>query len=345
MITSQAHLDAFLSDDGAGTDLLNYVVELAESCRGTTLKDADKEAALASAGEHTRECVRAIEAALDSLSALLDEVPPAAHAMRYGNPAYRVWHDRMCGMAYEACAAALAPALREQQRGGDSTQAGSEHGNSTGEGAPGGTSSTRFESACCELRAYWCDSFGNRTRIDYGTGHETNFAAWLYCLRRTGALGGGVCDSRAVALCVFHRYLRLMRRVQTSYWLEPAGSHGVWGLDDYQFLPFVFGAAQLADHRHLRPRSIHVEMTREAVAGQYYYFEAVEFIRSVKRGSLHETSPIINDVSSLSTWARVYNGMVRMYRAEVRGAGSNGRDAAYLSFARAFSRTSRPVAC
>ena len=100
-----------------------------------------------------------------------------------------------------------------------------------------------------ELAPYLCGSFGDPTRIDYGTGHETAFASLLYCLSRASVFGPA--DAPGLVLAVFARYVRLMRRLQGTYFLEPAGSHGVWGLDDYHCLPFLWGAAQLV--RGARP--------------------------------------------------------------------------------------------
>jgi serine/threonine-protein phosphatase 2A activator len=63
-------------------------------------------------------------------------------------------------------------------------------------------------------------------------------------LLKLGAIGCN--DLAAMGLVVFPAYLAVVRKIQKLYWLEPAGSHGVWSLDDYQFLVFLFGAAQLA---------------------------------------------------------------------------------------------------
>jgi len=46
-----------------------------------------------------------------------------------------------------------------------------------------------LHAAVVELAPYLIDSFGNATRIDYGTGHETTFAALLYCLAALGVVG------------------------------------------------------------------------------------------------------------------------------------------------------------
>lgn len=81
--------------------------------------------------------------------------------------------------------------------------------------------------------------------MDYGTGHETSFALLLLCMTLIRFFQPVQNQERDLVLTVFQRYLRLCWRLQDVYNLEPAGSHGVWGLDDYSFLGYIFGSAQL----------------------------------------------------------------------------------------------------
>lgn len=59
-------------------------------------------------------------------------------------------------------------------------------------------------------------SFGNATRIDYGTGHENTFVAFIFCLHELGLVGEE--DHKALVTRVFSKYLSIMRRLQTLYW-------------------------------------------------------------------------------------------------------------------------------
>ena len=78
-----------------------------------------------------------------------------------------------------------------------------------------------------------------------------------------------------------NRYLTVVRKIQRKFRLEPAGSHGVWSMDDYQFLPFYFGSAQLIAHPFLVPDSILNPALVEKHSEESLYLSSIKFILEV----------------------------------------------------------------
>lgn len=221
-------------------------------------------------------------AMLDTMNSWIDKIPPIDQPQRFGNKAFRTW----CSKLEESADSLIQPLLPE-----------------------------KFKGAATELVAYLKDGFGNKTRIDYGTGHEASFAAFLCCLFKLRVLDQRDCV--AIVFKVFQRYLELMRRLQLGYRMEPAGSQGVWGLDDFQFLPFIWGSSQLTGHSRLEPQNLTCEKTVEENHLDYMFLGCIRFINQMKTGPFAEHSNTLWGISSVRTWEKVNSGLIKMYKAEV----------------------------
>merc|ERR1712129_309975 len=130
---------------------------------------------------------------------------------------------------------------------------------------------------------------------------------------------GAKADAPDLVLHVFAKYMTVMRGLQTIYVLEPAGSHGVWGLDDFHALPFLFGAAQLVGREDEIPTGeVYKEKVVKEYADKYLYVDAIHQVLLAKRGApFHETSPMLYDITAVPNWQKTHNGLVKMYTAEV----------------------------
>ncbi|XP_065558598.1 serine/threonine-protein phosphatase 2A activator-like isoform X2 [Artemia franciscana] len=195
---------------------------------------------------HTSDITNGILKLLDRLNVFVDETPPIDQPQRFGNKAFRIWMEKVTNEAQSL----LKEALPE-----------------------------KFHSFIPEIRAYIIESFGNSTRIDYGSGHEMAFLMFLCCLFKIEAFLAE--DQTAVVLKVFNSYIDLVRRLQITYRMEPAGSHGVWSLDDFQFVPFIFGSSQLMDNERIRPKSFINEDVVLACAKDYMFLGCIKYILEV----------------------------------------------------------------
>lgn len=111
-----------------------------------------------------------------------------------------------------------------------------------------------------------------------------------------------------------------MRNLILTYTLEPAGSHGVWGLDDHSFLPYILGSAQYSPpidvgsqvptEGSLKGAPSPVKVAKKDSVEDYrstnLYFSAIGFIFDVKSGPFWEHSPTLYDISGIKDgWAKI----------------------------------------
>lgn len=157
-ILQMKDLDLWQKCDGH-THLISFVKQLNHFATG-------KEHGSSDYAQVSENLLCRLVKALEDLSTLVDKVPPIMHDrnQRFGNQAYRTWFDRMKEYADSYL---TAPHIENEQHQ-------------------------------LELRAYLCDSFGNRQRIDYGTGHELNFIVFLMGLYK---------------ICTYKRQLTLIKKL------------------------------------------------------------------------------------------------------------------------------------
>lgn len=215
------------------------------------------------------------------LEKLAIETPPVDQPQRFGNIAFRTWYQKLI----DNSSSFLSEVLPENLHG-----------------------------AIPEIAPYLLDSFGNQTRIDYGTGHELSFILFLMSLFKIEALEKS--DELAIAIKVFNSYLTFVRKLQVTYRMEPAGSHGVWSLDDYQFIPFIWGSAQLIG-TPIEPVKFVENETIEEHRKEFMFIGCIDYIQQVKTGHIAEHSNQLWSISAVASWSKICTGLIKMYQKEV----------------------------
>lgn len=218
---------------------------------------------------------------LGKIEKLAIETPPVDQPQRFGNIAFRNWFQKLKDNA----PLYLTEILPENLHG-----------------------------SIVELLPYFLDSFGNPTRIDYGTGHELSFVFFLMALFKIEALTN--TDELAVAIKVFNTYLVFARKLQVTYRMEPAGSHGVWSLDDYQFMPFIWGSAQLIG-TPIEPVKFVEQETIDEHRKEFMFIGCIDYIQQVKTGHIAEHSNQLWSISAVASWSKICTGLIKMYQKEV----------------------------
>lgn len=324
-------------------DLLRVVGAMGKSCANSQSRyeyDAQHplqglSPAMASLHGSLTQMLRWLEDDIPPLGSSKDKSAGAAPAIRFGNPAFRDWNIRLKERSFAIFKEMYLVHQDSVGPGGMSVKEASQRGHQAAAGvaSPSLTTDTEGPPFLLELASYLHDGFGHPVRLDYGTGHECSFMVVLYACCKLGWMDESVPDAtsqppgmdklKAATVSIFHAYLLVTRQLQLQYRLEPAGSHGVWGLDDYHCLPFYFGACQCQSQSSgdemPEPKEITEEVTRRRYSQSLLYFGCMDYICTLKRGApLFECSPMLYDISqTCPAWTKVASGLLKLFEGEV----------------------------
>ncbi|KAH8118174.1 Phosphotyrosyl phosphatase activator [Phellopilus nigrolimitatus] len=258
----------------------NYMLflrRLSESVVGRSLPQSEQDCG------NKSSAVTSMLVLLERLDNWIDEIPPLPTPQRFGNLAFRTWGKKLEDNAKDLMLTLLP---------------------------------THLHKCTHLLTPYLLISFGSFTRMDYGTGHEAAFGLFLLCLSFIRFFEPAPEEERSLVLVIFARYLRLCWRLQDVYRLEPAGSHGVWGLDDSSFLGYIFGSGQLKGQTDISVSSV----LHPPLPPTNLYFLSISRIHEVKHGPFHEHSSQLYAIATgVPNWEKVHSGLLKMYEAEVLG--------------------------
>lgn len=107
------------------------------------------------------EAVRRIQNMLERIDGITDDVPPDTGPRRFGNISFRKWYSLLESRAPDLLKEYLPASVFDNGLSGEIT-------------------------ARDELTAYLLGGFGSAQRLDYGTGHELSFLAFLGCIWKLG---------------------------------------------------------------------------------------------------------------------------------------------------------------
>ena len=121
---------------------------------------------------------------LTALDQIINEVPPDPGPRRFGNVSFRKWYEKVEAQASELFERYLPVDILSFPTASD-------------------------VKAIAEVQSYFLGSFGSSQRLDYGTGHELSFLAFLGCIWKLGGFEASSTgnEERGIVLGIIEPYV------------------------------------------------------------------------------------------------------------------------------------------